>query len=207
MRRIALCVLVCFLGCENGPIELERPLVEDEMPEVSFDDNGQQVSQNVYLSGTVADDQVLMFLHCRLTSDLAGLLWEGNPNPDGTWSWAGQLAPGSHNIRLEVEDASGNLMMEEFVVEVRYNEVPTCEIVSPKPGEYSQDEAVEFMAEAWDPDGDKLMQFWSSDQQGTLFEGDSWSLRLKNPGQHVITYEVVDAYGANCVDQVKITLY
>ena len=208
MRRIALCVLVSFLGCDSGPIDIEeRPIVEDQVPVGAFDDNGEQVSQNVRLSGFVEDDQVLMFLNCRLTSDMAGVLWEGNPNPDGSWSWEGQLAPGEHLIRLEVEDASGNVLVEEQMVRVRYNEAPNCEILSPKPGEYSLYEAVNFFADSNDPDGDELMRLWSSDQEGTLFEGDSWSQRLKNPGDHLIRFEVVDVFGASCTDEVLITLY
>ena len=208
MRRIALCVLLSFLGCDSGPIDIEeRPIVEDKAPFGVFDDNGEQVSQNVRLSGVIEDDQVLMFLHCRLTSDMAGVLWEGNPNPDGSWEWEGELAPGTHLVRLEVEDASGNLHVEEKEIKVRFNEAPNCEILSPRPGEYSQYEAVDFLARAEDPDGDEIMRFWSSDQEGTLFEGDSWSQRLKNPGDHLILFEVVDSFGAVCTDEVLITLY
>ena len=67
MRRIALCVLLSFLGCDSGPIDIEeRPIVEDKAPFGMFDDNGEQVSQNVRLSGVIEDDQVLMFLNCPL---------------------------------------------------------------------------------------------------------------------------------------------
>jgi hypothetical protein len=208
MKRIVLGVLVCFLGCEPGSIDVEeRPIVEDKEPGALFDDNGQQVSDHVRLSGAVADDQVLAFLRLRLSSDLAGILWEGNPNPDGSWLWEGPLVSGSHNVRLEVEDASGQLVVSEHVVEVRDNHAPNCHIVFPAPGQYPLDEPVEFRAESSDPEGDDLMRLWSSDQEGTLFEGDAWSLRLKNPGQHLIRFEVVDGFGAACADKVEIHLY
>jgi hypothetical protein len=208
MGRIALSFVLLFSGCESDLlITEERPIIESEIPVSQHDDNGEQVSQQVELSGVIDDDQVLSFLTCRLSTQQAGMLWEGNPSPDGSWSWAGQLSPGLHNVRLEVEDVSGNMMVDEWEVFVRYNEAPSCGIESPRPGEYSQYEPVTFQAFAADPDQDQLSLFWSSDQEGTLFEGDAWSLKLQTPGQHQIVFMVEDPFGATCVDQVDITVY
>ena len=159
------------------------------------------------MSGYVSDDQALMFLRVRLSTEQAGLLWEGNPNPDGTWQWNGELGPGRQVVRLEVEDSAGNLAVEEQEVLVRYNEVPSCDILSPFPGDYALDEPIEFVANSADPDNDELKQFWSSDQDGTLFEGSEYRLRLQRPGVHQITFEAVDPFGAMCRDQVEITVY
>lgn len=208
MGRIVLCLMFGLSGCETGELAVEqRPIIEDEVPVVEHNDTGEQVAQRVLLSGVVDDDQVLGFLNCRLSTQQAGTLWEGNPNPDGTWQWEGQLAPGLHVVRFEAADVSGNVSVDEWELFVRFNEAPSCRIESPKPGSYSQSEALLFKARANDSDDDELELYWSSDQEGTLFEGYSWSLMLQNPGRHLIEFSVVDPFGASCVDRVEIMVY
>lgn len=208
MGRIALSILVLLSGCESGELAVtQQPIIESEQPVSQHDETGEQVAQQVRLSGVIMDDQVLSFLNCKLYTQQSGLLWEGNPNPDGSWEWSGELAPGMHNVTLEIGDSSGNVVVDEWEIYVRNNEVPSCGIESPQPGAYSLDEEVLFSARAVDPDQDQIDLFWSSDQEGTLFEGDQYSLKLRTPGQHMIQFEAVDVFGAACVDQVRIDVY
>ena len=207
MRRVAFLTFLVSLACQDGEIDINvSPIVENVSPTADWDDNGDQASSNVRISGTVYDDQLVMMLNCVLSSDRVGVLWEGNPTPDGRWEWFGELPPGEHQLQLEIEDSQGNATLDEWSMYVRQNSSPNCSLELPTPGAYRLDESVSFRVLGVDSDNDELRMLWSSDREGTLFEGSEWSQRLTETGRHIITVRVTDEFGATCADEVAIEM-
>lgn len=117
MRPALLALFLC--ACPDPVVELdELPLVQidpGEPPVVSLDLEDEPRTLPVWISGEASDaDQPASTLVCSLISDQDGLLWTGNPGPDGEIGWEGELSDGQHVVLLSAVDAEGN----EAVVEI-----------------------------------------------------------------------------------------
>ena len=229
MRTLPWCVLLCA-GCAEtldtdealnalsdiGEVDLnvidDAELdsgyrVDDEAPDANIDRLRGPQAPPVALTGEAWDREWGAEVHFQLTSDTDGLLLDGMPQEDGTWEWSGWLSDGEHMIRLVVEDPSGNMTAAERVIEVDWpNNAPECGISLPLDGDvYAASESVEMEAWAEDADGEDVVLYWSSDIQGALFAGESWSARL-DVGEHVLTVLGDDGMGGSCTDSVQVTV-
>lgn len=205
-----------FLPAAIGACEPELPTVNteplvtaSEPPEVGFDlgEDAVWVTPGV-LSGLAIDaEQAPSTLPLRLESSRDGLLWFGNPDGDGTWTWEGELSLGEHGLILSAEDREGNLTLAETRIQVRANTEPRCRILSPRTGDAVRVRTdVLFEGQAQDVDGDDLLWFWRSDLEGALFEGEAYTRRLTEVGVHTIELEVEDEVGGLCTDFVVLTV-
>ena len=200
-------LLLSGVACEPPePEVVEKPLVR-QGPEVTWDDNGAILAWAANLSGSVQVEVMLQETRLELESNVDGPLWIGSPDNEGRWSWEGTLTPGAHIFTLRVRDVRGQELESSVSAEVRTNVAPVCQIVSPIEGEtYQRGESIWFSVESRDEDGDSLSSFWYSSVEGRLFEGQSWERVLNEPGEHIISVEVEDAYGEPCWSEVGIVV-
>jgi hypothetical protein len=119
--------------------------------------------------------------------------------------FSGEMSPGVHVLTFQVRCEDSVFVTYTYEVHIRGNERPECRIASPLDGQiYTAGRPIAFIGDNWDPDDDVLLQLWSSDRDGGLFEGDEWAMAFFTPGEHVIRVNVSDDFGDTCTDSVSI---
>jgi len=197
-------------GCQaepDGPAVNDQPILDGHAPEVEFDYDGDVLAWDAQLSGRVVVDLMVDQTELELSSDKAGLLWEGEPDEQGHWSWKGTLEPGSHWLSMAVRDVQGWDVVIEHEVNVRDNTSPDCRITSPSMGDvFQRGEPIQFAGQAQDPEQDSVIMLWQSSVTGPLFEGNEWACTINVPGEHVIILNGRDEFGAQCFAEVPIVV-
>ena len=211
-----LAIAICGCPIEEQYIDTDnipnhQSTNSGEPPKVTID-GPDQATDVVELSGKASDpDQPAITLVLQLHSSLDGQLWKGNPNADKSWTWGGQLTPGTHEIEAIVRDANGNSNSATHSVQVAsepfdtaVNLPPKCQIDSPAhKGVYKADLVIEFSVDASDPEADPLDIVWNSNIDGEIGTATKFSTKL-SPGLHQIEVEVSDNINDPCTDAVQI---
>lgn len=145
-------------------------------------------------------------LYASLTSDLDGVVFEGNPSGNGEVVVA-SLSVGQHQLLLAVEDMGGLSGELDVEWQVANNPVaPSCSITEPQDGDiFEQGEPVFMSGAGEDPNGGDLTYLWTSSAFGALafaqeFEG---NLPL---GEQDLTLTVTNEAGLDCVAVVTVTV-
>lgn len=206
---MAATLLVGCAGDELPSLDMQPLSVQTEAPIAGFSvrDDGVWIVPGT-LEGFVGDDdQAASTLLVEVRSVRDGLLYYGNPEPDGRWAWEGELSLGDNPVEVTVVDREGNMTAESTLLRVRTNEAPRCTIVSPRDGEQLAARTdVTFEARVSDADGDPVDVLWQSSLEGALAAGNRFVLRLRDPGTHVISVEALDPFGGVCTDAVSVVV-
>jgi hypothetical protein len=142
----------------------------------------------------------------------ASLLWDSDldgPIGSGGGFSTGSLSLGTHVVTATAVDGQGNPGSASVSLTVLPNDPPVVSISAPADGGSAvETELVGFAASASDAqDGDLSAGLdWSSDLDGVLGSGASFSLTSLSVGSHVITASVVDSHGAEGSAQVSFTV-
>ncbi len=214
MFQVVAIAALMLVGC-NGELEetgsdTDVVLPTGSAPVLTVEAPATGDTQNdLTVSGTVSDpDQPLLAMVIKLKTSVGGrVLWEGNPDADGNWSWTGVLALGSNTLTASTADLDGNVATAETQVEVGVgNRAPNCSIVSPADNA-SFSAGTTIILEAWvnDADGDEVVMDWASDADGFLLTGQQGSVVLSN-GAHTISLEGDDGAGQSCTHSIAITV-
>ncbi|MCP3961800.1 MAG: hypothetical protein GY719_28490, partial [bacterium] len=135
------------------------------------------------------------------SSDVDGAIGSG-----GSFSTSG-LSDGSHVITASVTDAGG--LEGSDTITITINAGPSVSITAPADGAgFNAGDSVSFAGSASDPeDGDVTASIaWSSDVDGAIGSGGSFSTSALSDGTHVITASVTDAGGLEGSDTITITV-
>lgn len=159
--------------------------------------------QSVQLSGNAQD---------RVDGNLsAGIEWSSSldgPLGTGATLTVTSLRAGSHVITAKVTDSSATVATATVTIAVEIIP-PNLSVYSPQDGRsYELGTAVSFSAQAYDTaDGDLTAGIqWSSDRDGPLGTGGSFTSSTLTAGTHVITARVRDSSGAEASQTRTITL-
>ncbi len=128
---------------------------------------------------------------------------EWSSDPDGVIGSGGSLgvttlSVGVHTITAAVTDSGGRTASAARSITIVENEAPTVSITTPADGSFFFETApISFAATATDPeDGDLTEQLvWTSDLDGEIGTGASFSRNDLSVGTHVITAFVTDSLG------------
>jgi hypothetical protein len=142
-----------------------------------------------------------------LTPDLA---WQSNL--DGLIGSGGSftrsdLSAGTHTITATVSDSHGLSGSDQVTLTV--NAPPTVAISAPPDGaSFSEGDWIAFLGSASDlEDGDLTASLsWSSDRDGHIGAGGSFSRTDLTPGVHTVTASVMDSDDLTGTDQIIITV-
>ncbi|MEP4933220.1 LamG-like jellyroll fold domain-containing protein, partial [Haloferula sp.] len=140
----------------------------------------------------------------------AAIEWTSNIDPGvlntgGTFS-TDLLSPGVHTITAMVTDSGFNSASDSITVNI--DGPPVVEITSPANGSMvASDDLVTFTATADDLDGDLSGSLaWTSDLDGSIGSGASFSLTTLSLGTHTITAEVTDSMTQVGSDSITVTV-
>ena len=120
---------------------------------------------------------------------------------------SGALSLGDHTIRVAAADEVGGLTETEVHIHV-VNTAPTPVISLPVNGStFFVGQLIGFRGTATDPDEDAsgLLLSWSSSRDGALGTGGEIS-RTLSQGDHVITLQATDQFGASAATSISITV-
>ena len=191
---------------------------ENHEPECSItqpsDEGVVTVGQSVLFRGTATDEDINNgILSVSWSSDLDGVINTTSPDSSGSMSFGyAQLSPGSHNIRLEVEDDAGGLCSASMVLFV--GTPPSLSISSPSNGQvYTFGEAIVFQGTvgdqedlasdisiSWDSSLDGVFSTIGSDSSGNI----SFTSNTLSPGLHNITVTAQDSSGLTALDSFGV---
>ncbi len=180
--------------------------VENTAPSVNIaaptDGAGFNVGDSVSFAGSASD-----FEDGDLT---AGISWssslDGNLGSGGSFSTSG-LSAGTHVITASVTDGGG--LQDSDAITITVNAAPAATITAPADGSsFTQGDSISFIGTASDPEqGDLSANLaWSSDLDGALGSGASFSTSGLSVGTHTITALVIDAGGLSGSDAITVTV-
>jgi hypothetical protein len=140
-----------------------------------------------------------------------GLSWTSDRDgPLGTGaSISAPLSVGSHTITASVVDSHGAPASDGISLTVETNEPPTVTIASPVDGwSVGATGSVGFAGSATDlEDGDiSAALSWTSNLDGPIGSGGSFSTSTLSTGTHAITASVIDDQGAPAFDAISVTV-
>jgi hypothetical protein len=143
------------------------------------DDTAAEYGTCVDFAAMVTDDeQSADELWVTWESDLDGVLWEGEPDSDGTTQFRiCDLSAGYHRISLDVDDGSGGSCRDSIGYTVGAG--PACEVLSPLEGDsYYEGDSILFEAAVSDDSTapSNLGIEWSSSEDGVFDESPADSL-------------------------------
>ena len=137
------------------------------------------------------------------TSDLDGSI--GSGAAFGSTS----LSVGTHLITASVTDSQGAPGSDQISITVNANSAPVVAIASPADGSTSTEtDSIAFTGSATDAqEGDLSASLsWSSDLDGPIGSGGSFSLTTLSIGVHLVTASVTDSLGAPGSAAVTVTV-
>lgn len=137
------------------------------------------------------------------TSDIHGGIGTGSPI-------SSSAAPvGIHTITATVTDSDGNSVSQSISITVNAIGTPTLIITEPANSFLAVDgTSITFSASAVDPEDGGLSNLisWTSDMDGFMSVGDSFSMSTLSIGTHTITATVTDADGNSVSQSIIITI-
>ncbi|HSF17629.1 MAG TPA: metallophosphoesterase [Vicinamibacteria bacterium] len=119
------------------------------------------------------------------------------------------LSPGQHTITASVTDSVGLTATDQIALQVFTSTPPSVSITSPTSGaSFDFGESIHFSSTALDvEDGDlSTAVFWTSDLDGEIGLGGSFTHAALSLGQHRITASVTDSEGLPGSDQIILTV-
>jgi len=161
------------------------------------------VGESVTFTGTANDLE---------DGDLSTVLsWSSDINgPIGTGASfsTSALAEGTHIITASATDGS-NTGSKSITIHVNPpNTAPVVAISSPTDGAFDQGESVTFTGTATDAENGDLSAdlSWTSDINGNIGTGASFSTSALSPGDHMITASVTDSGGLPGSEMIMLTI-
>ena len=159
-------------------------------------------SDSIYFWGFAQDlDEGDLASSLTWTSDLDGAIGTGG-------SFYASLSTGTHVITAQVTNSIGLSGNESRTIHVD-NTPPTASITAPANGAmFNAGDPVLFTGSANDhDDGDLTANLsWSSNIDGVIGNGGSFSTAALSSGAHVITAQVTDSGGAPASDTIALTV-
>ena len=194
---------------QGSPTPNASPLAgpPNTAPEVTVSSpaNGTSVSEGTSLTFTAsandAEDGNLS-ASVAWSSNLDGALGTGA-------SIASSLSVGTHTVTASVTDSGGLQGSDSVTVTVQANAAPTVNITSPANGSsFDVGASVTFTGSATDSEDGNLSGSlaWSSNLDGSLGSGASFSTTTLSAGTHTITASVTDSGGLQGSDTVSLTI-
>ncbi|MCP3902627.1 MAG: hypothetical protein GY715_03240, partial [Planctomycetes bacterium] len=166
------------------------------------DGSGFNTGDSVSFAGTASDpEDGDLATSLTWTSDIDGAIGSG-----GSFSTSA-LTAGTHVITASVTDAGG--LQDSDASTITVNAGPSVSITAPADGAgFNAGDSVGFTGTASDPeDGDLTASLsWTSDVDGAIGSGGSFSTSALTAGAHVITASVTDAGGLSDSDAITITV-
>ncbi|MDY7094410.1 MAG: M36 family metallopeptidase [Acidobacteriota bacterium] len=144
----------------------------------------------------------------------ASLSWsssiDGAIGSGGSFSTSG-LSVGSHTITASVTDSDGAPGSDSISVNVNAptNDAPVVNITAPADGSnFDEGTSVSFSGTANDTEDGTITASlsWSSDLDGSIGSGGSFSTSSLSVGNHTITASVTDSGGAPGSDSISVTI-
>ncbi|MEM7350688.1 MAG: hypothetical protein AAF657_07780, partial [Acidobacteriota bacterium] len=132
---------------------------------------------------------------------------DGTIGPSGGSFSLSTLSAGTHVITAEVNDSGGLQSSDSITITV--NAGPSVTITAPVDGSgFNSGDSVSFTGTASDPeDGDLTASLsWTSDVDGAIGTGGSFSTSSLSVGSHVITATVSDSGGLQSSEAITITV-
>ncbi|MCP3960810.1 MAG: DNRLRE domain-containing protein, partial [bacterium] len=177
--------------------------------------SGPSVSITVFVDGSATTESLSLCLPGAVPvpedGDVtASLSWtsslDGAIGSGGSFSTSG-LSAGAHVITASVTDSGG--LQDSDAITITVNSGPSVSITAPADGSGSNVGAsVSFAGTASDPeDGDLTAGLtWTSDLDGVIGSGGSFSTSALSLGTHTITASVTDSGGLSAVDVITVTV-
>ena len=165
------------------------------------------------ISGMATDaEDAAETLTVSLNSSLDGLLWSGQPDNKGVWSWSGTLSAGTHELVAEVTDSASlsatTTAILEVLPKVVSNQPPTCEVLQPTANAILPvGQPVTFEASWSDPDHSPAVvsTTWVTDKGEILGLGSLVQL-IRPEGTQTVTFVAADPEGAECRESVTFSV-
>src|SRR6056300_415964 len=192
----------------------EAPVIELLAPTQG---QGHYSNELIQFSALVSDNEdAPEDLIISWTSNQDGeLLLDTSPDSDGVISDFTYLSEGQHAIELRVEDSSGKVSKEQFVLQVSgENATPDCAILEPiDRSAVVVGDSILFVGQVSDENipATELMTIWRSDKDGDLGSGTinsagqvSLAYEGLSANDHVISLVVEDEVGAQCQDTIVL---
>ncbi len=164
------------------------------------------VGSSVTFSGTANDtEDGDISANLAWTSSIDGAIGSG-----ASFSTTG-LSLGTHTITASVTDSGGLSGSDAISVTIDNvpNTAPTVTITSPpNPTTVNSGDSVTFTATATDPEDGNIAAnlSWSSNLDGVIGSGASFSTTTLSVGTHTVTASVTDSGGASGSDTVSVTV-
>ena len=183
--------------------------VQNTKPTVSMITPGSGDTYNtrqfIQFSGTATDNEDLTVPASSITwfSSLDGNLGTGNPLSLDT------LQPGTHTITMTAVDSDGATSDPATASITVTNAPPVVNITAPTTGSsFEFSDTIVFTATATDAEDGPLPNSayeWTSDRNGPIGTGPTFSTAALIPGLHLITLTVTDSDGAITTQTIQIT--
>ena len=138
------------------------------------------------------------------TSDLDG------PLATDEYFVTSELSVGTHVVTLAATDRGGVTVTASITIEIAPNAAPTVAITSPSEGaSLTVGDLVTFIGSAVDPEDGVLSGaslIWTSDRDGTIGTGMTFSRADLSIGMHVVTLTATDRHGASASASVTVAV-
>ena len=194
-------------GGDNGSDAVTVTISVNAAPVVTItspaDSSTANVGDSVAFAATALDPE---------DGDLAaGLAWtssiDGNIGSGGSFNTT-TLSAGIHTITASVTDSGGTPGSADIQITLEVNDPPVVTITSPAGSIFTVGTSVAFAATALDPeDGDLAANLdWTSDLDGNIGSGASFSTAGLSTGTHTITASVTDSGGVPGTADVTVAV-
>ncbi|MCH6573971.1 MAG: laminin G, partial [Bacteroidetes bacterium] len=156
---------------------------------------------NIYCTAEDRDDDSLSYSWFSSTGTINGsganVIWNA-PNIEGSYA-----------IVCSVEDDYGNQVSDTIYIEVveYINSAPVIEKITARPRKIHIGTSSQLTCAAFDPDGEELTYFWSS-QEGTFSGSGSnviWTAPIQM-GNYFLKCGVEDTYGSMTIDSIEVSI-
>ncbi|MGB5896519.1 MAG: hypothetical protein WBG58_20270, partial [Ignavibacteriaceae bacterium] len=158
-------------------------------------------STNIYCTAVDRDNDTLIYNW----SSTSGYIIGSGENV----VWIAPSLEGSYYILCRVEDGYGNQVTDSVKIEVVeiINNPPVIDKITAQPRKIHIGTSSQLYCNAFDPDGNELTYFWTS-QTGTFSGSGSnviWTAPIQ-AGNYFLTCEVEDTYGGVTSDSLEVSV-